>query len=316
MSKFLLEKNDYKSGGQQPGQPGDTAVTTFNLYNFFDSSPDTKLAKLVLALRFELRLPEILVVQEVGSETALQTLAEAVNQSSRTQYQALAPACSDRRGIRVGFLWDQARVQMRSSFQMAGPAVAQAFGPDSPSPGREPLVGMFQVRDRELIIVANHFKSDHIPEEKTAVSDQLLQASYRQRQAQARVIRDYVNFELVKNPQANLILAGDFNQTLPTAVAGPDHPLNILSGSPDEPHLTNLLPRFTNPPDYTFLRDGQPATLDHIFVSPSLLPRVAAVNVLHFNAASPVVLEEDPTTAVRVSDHDPLVARFTFSDQL
>ncbi len=294
---------------------GDTAVATFNLYNFFAPPSDVKLAKLVLALRFVLALPDILVVQETGSEAALQLWADVVNKAAGTRYRALAPPCSDRRGIRVGFLWDQARVELAAGFQMAGTAVTQAFGPASPNPGREPLVGIFHLRGRELVILANHFKSDHVPEEQTAVSAQLRQASYRQRQTQAHVVRDYVNQYLAGQPQANLIVTGDFNQTFPSADDDSDHPFNILSGRPDEPPLTNLLPRFTNPPHYTFLRDGQQVTLDHIFVSPALLPQVTAVNVLHFNAASPPEAEGDPATAARVSDHDPLEVRFTFPDK-
>ena len=42
---------------------------------------------------------------------------------------------------------------------MSGPEVEQWFGPTSPSPGREPLVGIFEFEGMEITIIGNHFKS-------------------------------------------------------------------------------------------------------------------------------------------------------------
>jgi predicted extracellular nuclease len=309
------------------GPPGDTTITTFNLYDLFEvvqtpsgpSSPQalsTKIAKLVLALRHELLLPDILVVQEVESERLLQKVADAVNEAAGTAYRAVSPPCSDRRGIQVGLLWDEQRVELIRAFQLSSPAVSAAFGPQSPSPGREPLAGRFRLKGQELTIVANHFKSDYTGDAEGSEQERLLQASLAQRRAQARVVRDFANTLLQADGDTLLVVAGDFNQTPPTPPKPVDagNPLAILSGGPHETPLTNLLLSRPDPNNYTFSCDGQPIILDHILISPALLKQFTAVDVLHFNVAYPDIYQTDPSTSCRVSDHDPLEARFTFND--
>ena len=42
---------------------------------------------------------------------------------------------------------------------MSSPGVEAAFGLSSPSPDREPLVGVFEIEGNKIAIVGNHFKS-------------------------------------------------------------------------------------------------------------------------------------------------------------
>jgi predicted extracellular nuclease len=49
-----------------------------------------------------------------------------------------------------------------------------------------------------------------------------------------------------------------------------------------------------------------------MLVSPALLERFVAVDVLHFNAGFPAALGADATTPLRASDHDPVEGRFRF----
>jgi len=316
----------YTPLSSRSGAARDTTITTFNLYNLFEvaqtptgpASPQalaTKLAKLVLALRFELLLPDILIVQEVESEQLLQKVGDAMNEVAHTAYQAISLPCSDQRGIQVGFLWDRKRVQLLHAYQLSGTAVSTAFGPDSPSPGREPLVGVFRLKGKELTIIANHFKSDYIGDVDNSEQERLWQASWAQRQAQARVVRDFVNTLLQADEERLLMVAGDLNQAPPapddqTASA---NPLAILQGGSDEPPLANLLLIQTRPNNYTFISEGWPVILDHILVSPALLRYFVAVDILHFNVAYPDTYQNDATTACRVSDHDPPEARFIFN---
>lgn len=312
---------------RRSGPPGDTTITTFNLYNLFEvvqtpsgpSSPQalaTKIAKLVMALRYELLLPEILVVQEVESEQLLQKAGDAVNEAAGTAYQALSPPCSDRRGIQVGLLWDEQRVELLHAHQLSSPAVFAAFGPQSPSPGREPLVGRFRLQDQELTIIANHFKSDYTGDAGSSQQERLLHASLTQRRAQARVVRDFANTLLQADADTLLVVAGDLNQTPPTLSKPIDagNPLAILHGGSHEIPLTNLLPSRPDPNNYTFIRDGRPIILDHILISPALMKQFTGTDALHFNVAYPDVYQSDPSTPCRVSDHDPLEARFIFNN--
>jgi len=203
--------------------PGDTTITTFNLYNFFEvvqrplgpgpaQALAIKMAKLALALRYELLLPDILVVQEVESEELLQRVGDGVNEAAGTAYRALSPPCSDLRGIQVGFLWDEGRVELCDAYQLAGQAVSAAFGTESPSPGREPLVGHFHLKGKEVTIIANHLKSDYTGDAVGRERERLLQEALAQRRAQARVVRDFVNEQLAADEEALLMVAGDLNQ--------------------------------------------------------------------------------------------------------
>lgn len=325
MNHSPTHNHAYSPLSSRSGPLGDVTVTTFNLYNLFEvvqtasgpSSPQAlsiKVAKLVLALRYELLLPDILVVQEVESEQLLQKVGDAVNVVAGTAYRAASPPCSDRRGIQVGFLWDEKRVELIRAAQLSGASVSAAFGPDSCSPGREPLVGVFYLKGKELTIIANHFKSDYTGNAEIPDQERLLQAFLDQRRTQARVVRDYVDMLLETDADSLLMVAGDLNQKPPAPLKLVDagSPLAILLGAPDEVTLTNLLLMRPDPNNYTFISDRVSVIIDHILVSPALMNLFTAVDVLHFNTAYPVIYQSDASTACRVSDHDPLEARFVF----
>ena len=63
--------------------------------------------------------------------------------------------------------------------------------------------------------------------------------------------------------------------------------------------LTNLLNLAKDAETYTFIFDGNSQVLDHTLVSPALLERFVAVDILHFNAGFPTDLGSDPTTTLR-----------------
>jgi uncharacterized protein len=310
---------------RRTGLPGDTVVATFNLENLFDTEDDpdkdderdtpsrealdVKLAKLALAFRSELRLPDIVVVQEVENAAVLRALAERIDAGGSTRYVATALGSSDRRGIEVGFLWDSRRVRLTEAFLMAGPDVDAAFGAASPSPGREPLVGRFDVGGRVLTVVGNHLKSKGGDDPLFAATGPPVRRSEVQRKAQARAVRRFVSGLLEEDPAAWVLVAGDMNDfPFGEPGEGPDHPLAILEGEPGEARLVRLTPPA---PAYTFIYEGNSEILDHLLASPSLAPRVAGVDVLHFNAAFPAAWAADPRTALRCSDHDPVEARLS-----
>jgi predicted extracellular nuclease len=76
-------------------------------------------------------------------------------------------------------------------------------------------------------------------------------------------------------------------------------------------HVYRFLPDDERP--YTYIFEGRTQTLDHILVSPALFDQLALVEVLHTNADYPLGDPED-SSINRVSDHDPLVAIFNFSE--
>jgi uncharacterized protein len=316
---------------ERSGLEGDTVITTFNVENLLDLKAnitgggderylptperiETKLAKLALAIRLELRRPEIIVIQEAGSTEILQNLGDRVNTAVGTAYVATSCKTSDKRGLEVGFLWDSSRVELIESFQLSGPEVETAFGHSSPSPGREPLVGVFNVKGKRLTIIGNHFKSMLGDGPLPGPNGQAISVTEAQRKAQARVVRSFVNSILVQDSEALVMIAGDLNDCqFGKSDGNTDYPVAILEGGSGDAPLTNLITLREKKEDtFTFVYDIRAQMLDHMLVSPALLKLFVAVDILHFNAGFALEFSEDATITRRASDHDPLEGRFNF----
>jgi predicted extracellular nuclease len=274
---------------------------------------ETKLSKLAMAIQVELELPEIIVVEEVENTAILQELGDRVNAAAGTGYVATSFETSDARGIEVGFLWDDDRVDLLDAYQMSGPDVEAAFGLSSLSPGREPLVGMFEIEGKVVTIVGNHLKSKGGDDALFGVNWPPIRVTEVQRKAQAQVVRDFVNAILDDDPDALVLVTGDLNDfQFGEPGEGADHPVAILEGGSGEVTLTNLLNLEKEAETYTYVYDGNSQVLDHMLVSPALFDLFAAVDVLHFNAGYPEGLGEVAGTPLKVSDHDPVEGRFNF----
>ncbi len=272
---------------------------------------EIKLSKLALAIQIELELPEILIVQEVENTAILQVLGDRVNAAAGTAYQAVSFETSDARGIEVGFLWDTARVHLLNAYQMSGSAIEAAFGLSSDSPGREPLVGVFEVEGQTITIIGNHFKSKGGDDPLFGVNWPPIRNTEEQRKLQAQVVRGFVTAILDADPDAMVVVAGDLNDfQFGEPGEGDDHPLAILEGMGGEVPLTNLIMVEKDAERYTYVYDGNSQVLDHMLVSPALYERLVATDILHFDAGYPETLASDPTTPLGVSDHDPVEGRF------
>ena len=274
---------------------------------------EIKLTKLALAIQVELELPEIVVVQEVENTAILQALGNRVNAAAGTNYLATSFETSDGRGIEVGFLWDDDRVDLLDAYQMSGPDVEAWFGPGSPSPGREPLVGVFNIEGKTLTIVGNHFKSKGGDDPLFGVNQPPTRITEEQRKGQARAVRSFVNSILDTDPSALVMVTGDLNDfQFGEPGEGADHPVAILEGIEGGVPLTNLLNLEKDDERYTYAYDGNSQVLDHMLVSPALYGLFVGGDVLHFNASFPDNLGGDARTPLRASDHDALEGRFNF----
>lgn len=212
----------------------------------------------------------------------------------------------------MGFLYDAHRVELLEAYQLAGPDVEVAFGPTSASPGREPIVGRFRIGREEVLVVGNHFKSKWGDDPLFGTVQPPVRPTEEQRKAQARVVRDFVNSIVAVDPRARIVVTGDLNDFhFPEPGEGLD-PVGILEGTAGEVPLVNLMNLVCPAKRYTFIFEGNSQVLDHMLVSPALLPHLRAFNTLHLNAGFPAALSEDPTTPLRASDHDALEGRFRF----
>lgn len=314
---------------RRSGPAGDLVITTFNVENLFDlvddpgvddtdSTPtpealETQLRKLTLAIERELRLPEIIVVQEVENTAILQELGDRVNATGNgTDYTATSFESSDGRGIEVAFLWDANRVALVDAYPLGGSEVEAAFGPLSASPGREPLVGVFEVQGQTVTVIGNHFKSKSGDDPLYGVDWPPARSTEAQRKLQAQAVRSFVDTLFADDPEALVVVAGDLNDfPFGEPGEGDDHPLAILEGLADDAlplvDVVGLLPAAEA---YTYQYDGNAQALDHLLISPALREMYVGGDVLHFNAAYPAALAANPGTPLHVSDHDPIEARF------
>lgn len=302
-------------------------VASFNLCNLSSDTPTSRLERVAAIIATTLESPAILAVQEIAtaaSATAAEPipatasflcLTEAIERAGGVAYEfrEIAPRAGRDGGlagahIRVGVLFDPAQVQLVERGQ-AGPddpvglrlhngrpALTLSPGriePTDPAfegdadrhwlPSRKALACEFVDANGPLFVIVCHLKSMR--------AEQRRHEAYakKQRHAQAELIRRFALNLLTVDPNARLIVAGDMND-IPGSKT-----LDILK-SAGLHNPVEALPRSTR---YTRRHGNRPQALDHILVSPALLPAEAAI--FHCNS--------DKSDSERASDHDPVLVR-------
>jgi predicted extracellular nuclease len=207
--------------------------------------------------------------------------------------------------IRQAFLYDTARVSFAGvvgGALDAVTAVADAGGQIQLNLGagridptntafansRKPLVTEFTADGQQIIVIANHFNSKGGDQPLYGPAQAPTLGSEAQRLAQAQAVGSFVQGLLAINPNANIVVTGDFNDF---QFAGTLAPLGAAG-------LTNLTDTLAEGERYTYNFQGNLQALDHMFVSPNLLGQGGLVyDIVHANAEF----------ADQISDHDPLL---------
>ncbi|KAJ7147490.1 Endonuclease/exonuclease/phosphatase [Mycena crocata] len=114
------------------------------------------------------------------------------------------------------------------------------------------------------------------------------------RTSQVDAVATFVASILEQDPEANVVVAGDYNDYLQTRSVFA--PLTALLTDIDEVAGISDVER------YTYVFDNNCEQLDHMFVSPAMSGRCVEAEHIHINNWA-------PTTEARVSDHDPTVAK-------
>ncbi|MCK0097305.1 endonuclease/exonuclease/phosphatase family protein [Yoonia sp. F2084L] len=203
--------------------------------------------------------------------------------------------------IRTGFLYKEDRVSLvEGSVQTIG----------SQDPGgafegaRLPLVATFAFNGEEVTVVNNHFSSKGGSAPILGVEQDFadrqedvdVNGSLDERQAQSEAVAAFVADELAADPQANVVVVGDFNEF---------EFVSPVTGLEDA-GLTNLTNTLPEDERYTFNFQGNSQALDHILVSDGLAAD-AQFDIVHVNS-------EFADADDRGSDHDPLLALLTIGD--
>ncbi|HYU79105.1 MAG TPA: hypothetical protein VEK56_08965, partial [Vicinamibacterales bacterium] len=156
-----------------------------------------------------------------------------------------------------------------------------------------------------LTVIANHLRS------LNDVDTARVQAK---RRAQAEFLANLVQDLQTTNPDARILLVGDFNafdvndgyvDVLGTIAGIPTPPEQVATASLDlvDPNLSNLNLMLPPSQRYSYVFDGNAQTLDHALANAPLLPWISRFAYGRSNADFPVSLY-GTTSPARLSDHD------------
>ncbi|NES01415.1 MAG: endonuclease [Okeania sp. SIO2F4] len=302
--------------------PGNEQLTvaSYNVLNLDpnDSDGDTDVANgrfdtIASQIINNLNTPDVIGLQEVQDNTGslddgtiaadqtLQTLVDAIAAAGGPTYEFIdntfitdgASGGQPGGNIRTAFLYNPDRVDLVDDS-------VQTIGDQNPGSAfdgaRLPLVADFEFNGQEVSVVSNHFSSKGGSAPILGIEqpfdarqeDVTVNGSLDERQAQANAVQGFVADALTADPNANLVVLGDFNEFEFVS------PLDTL-----EQNLTNLTETLPENERYSFIFQGNSQSLDHILVSDSL-DEGAEFDIVHVNS-------EFAETNQRASDHDPLI---------
>lgn len=306
-------------------------VASYNIENYYPGVGATKIQKLAQSITVNLKKPDIISVVEMQDsdgeanngtvEASAAELIQAIQTAGGPAYNYvdIAPVNNADGGapggnIRVGFLYNTARVKLSDSITGQKGSALQAVSYDAASdeltynPGRidptnsafansrKPLAAQFEFNGEKVIVIANHFNSKSGDNGPFGNVQPPVLSSEVQRHKIAAVVNAFVKDVLTANPSANIVALGDLNDFQFTKTAA------ILKGN----ELDNLIEKLPLNEQYTYTYDGNSQVLDHILASKNIA-NSATVDVVHLNA-------DFPESRGRVSDHDPVVAQFNLSN--
>lgn len=314
------------------GSADQLTMASFNVENLDPSDGAAKFGNLASLIVNNLKSADIISLEEVqdnngptndsvvDANQTYQTLIDAIAKAGGPtyEYRQINPVDDQDGGepggnIRVGFLFNPNRVDFVD--RPGGTSTTNTtvnsgnFGTElSASPGRlidtdlsngdafansrKPLVGEFLFNGNTVFAIGNHFNSKGGDQPLFGRFQPPTLTSEAQRLQQAEIVNDFVESILATDPSANVAVLGDLNDFQFS------QPIATLKGD----DLSNLIDTLPLNEQYTYVFEGNSQVLDHILVSDNLQGLAAAeIDVVHLNA------EE----ADQVSDHDPLVSRFT-----
>jgi predicted extracellular nuclease len=284
-----------------------------------------------LTIRNLLRSPDVIAFSEVENLGVLQLLADKINNDTvlgggvNPQYQAYLVEGNDVGGIDVAFLTKSSVTvnsvtQLGSSLTYTSPCTgAQELLNDRPT-----LRLRATANGMDFSVFANHLRSLNGIADTTPCTLSTAGARVRaKRAAQANYVAGLVQDELTANPNAKIILVGDFNafevndgyvDTINTIMGTPAPSTQVLAATndPTYPNMTNLLSLLPTAQRYSYVFDGSHQTLDHAILNPAALGQYVGGGYVRVNADfNEAGLRGNFNIPERYSDHDPGYVRLS-----
>jgi len=327
---------------------GEFTIASANVERFFDTVDDpgvsdvvltpaaftNRLNKLSLQIREVMRSPDIIGFEEVDNLPTLQAVAGKVNADAVAaggadpHYTAYLQDGNDIGGIDSGFLVKGSRVDALDVTQWGKTTTfTQPDGSQALLNDRPPLVLHALVHETAgdaglpVTVIVNHLRS------LSGINDALDGARVRaKRRAQAEYLANLIQSFQSANPGERIVSVGDYNafqfddgyvDSIGTIKGTPAPPDQVLLSSTDlvNPDLVDLVDTAPAGQRYSFVFDGNAQELDHVLITQNLVGLANGLSYGRNNADFPEALRSDPATPIRLSDHDPLVAYFSFPQQ-
>ncbi|SDN57105.1 endonuclease [Bacillus sp. OK048] len=297
-------------------------IATYNVENFTVSTPDAKVTKIADAIVTKMKSPDIIGLNEIqdnngetnngvvdGAQSAQKIIDKVKALGGPTYaYTEIAPSNNQDGGapganIRVAFLYNAARVSLTpgASKGSATQSVGYENGKLTLNPGRidptnaafsssrKPLAAQFDFQGESIIVIANHFNSKGGDQPLMGKNQPPVLSSEIQRHKIAAITNSFVKDIKTKNPNANVVQLGDFNDFEFTKT------LEIAKGK----ELTNMVEKVPANERYNYSYQGNAQVLDHVLVTNNMVANTT-VDILNINSG---FMEEHG----RASDHDPII---------
>jgi predicted extracellular nuclease len=300
-------------------------VATYNVENFYPGVGSEKIFRLANSMATELNAPDIVTLVEVmdndgtadsgntDASESYQVLIDEIQRLGGPQYAYtdVAPVDGADGGIpggniRVGHIYRTDRVHLPAG-EIGGPEDALEIDEDGnlnyisgridPSndaweSARKSLVTEFIFKGESVYVIGNHWNSKRGDTAVFGMDQPPVQVSRDQREEIAEVIHDFIAELKDKQPEANVVVLGDFND-FPWSP-----PLQILEG---EGMLYNAIYELPRNEQFTYVYNGNSQSLDSIVVSSHLQEGLKA-DIMHINS-------QFMETHGRASDHDPMMVQ-------
>lgn len=304
---------------------------------------DNRLAKASDAIRNYLKFPDVIGVVEAENLSVLQSISSRVSSDAIANgqpdplYVAYLEEGNDIGGIDVGYLVKTApiaggmpRVSVSAVVQEGKTTTwidpsdntSQLLN-DRPSLRLMAAVNFPGGASFPVTVIVNHLRSlsgiaDESPNGSTTVGDRVRQ----KRRAQSEWLANLVQARQAADANERIVLVGDFNafefsdgfvDSMGTITGDPAPANEVVLSSADlvDPNLVNLTELAPPAESYSYSFDGNAQSLDHVLVNQALVSATAARREEHarVNADFPEVSRGE-SSAIRLSDHDPVVAYF------
>jgi predicted extracellular nuclease len=309
---------DSRSGGVDR-----LTLASYNVENLDAGDSEEKFERVARSIVERLRSPDLVALQEIQDDTG--TLDDGTVSAERTMGRLIetirtaggptyaftqidpennADGGAPGGNIRVALLFNPLRLALAEDPDPLLPTNPARLSVNSPAfledeetgfeATRKPLAAELLFGDKRILVVNVHLKSKRGDDAIFGSRQPPERATERQRLAQTGDIGRKLEAVLDSEPEALIVLLGDFNE----------HEFRKPMRELERYGLVNLIPDAPKTERYTYNYEGNSQVLDHILVSPALARHDPAIEIVHVNADYPA--------SERASDHDPVLARFTF----